>query len=149
MRITIATVGRVRSGPVAALFDEYAGRIGWPVTLKEVEVKAGPRQSAREGEALLAQCPRDARLIVLDGTGTQLDSEGLAKRLGAWRDDGVQDLAFLIGGADGHQPELLQKAAFKLSLGNLTWPHKLVRVMLTEQIYRAQQILAGHPYHRA
>lgn len=152
MRITIATVGRARGGPIAELFDDYAKRLAWPVALKEIEIKGAlpPAETqAREGQALLAAVPAKARLVVLDGRGTELDSEGLAKRLGAWRDQGTADLAFLIGGADGHTDDVLGRADLRLSLGPMTWPHRLVRVMLVEQIYRAASILAGHPYHRA
>ena len=73
----------------------------------------------------------------------------LAERLRRWRDDGVADVAFLIGGADGHGENLLEKSSLTLSFGAMTWPHLLARAMLAEQIYRAQQLLAGHPYHRA
>ena len=78
-----------------------------------------------------------------------LDSETFAKRLERWRDDGVADIAFLIGGADGHGEAVLAKSSLVLSFGAMTWPHQLARAMLAEQIYRAQQLLAGHPYHRA
>jgi 23S rRNA (pseudouridine1915-N3)-methyltransferase len=152
MRVAIVTVGRVRGGPIAALFDEYAKRLVWPVSLKEIEIKGAlpPAEiQAREGQALLAAVPPKARIVVLDGQGTALDSEGLAKRLGDWRDHGTADLAFLIGGADGHGEEVLRRAELRLSFGPMTWPHRLVRVMLAEQLYRASSILAGHPYHRA
>jgi 23S rRNA (pseudouridine1915-N3)-methyltransferase len=152
VRITIATVGRARGGPIAELFDEYVGRLTWPVTLKEIEIKGAlpPAETQlREAQALLAAIPAKAKLVVLDGSGIALDSAGLAKKLGGWRDQGVADLAFLIGGADGHTAETLEKADLRLSLGPMTWPHRLVRVMLVEQLYRAASILAGHPYHRA
>ena len=87
--------------------------------------------------------------IALDGRGKSLTSEGLAARLGHWRDDGVKDIAFLIGGADGLPRAVTETAHLTLSLGAMTWPHLLVRGMLCEQIYRAEQILRGHPYHRA
>jgi 23S rRNA (pseudouridine1915-N3)-methyltransferase len=87
--------------------------------------------------------------VALDRRGKVLDSEGFARRLQRWRDDSVNDVAFLIGGADGHGDALLKKAALILSFGAMTWPHLLARAMLAEQIYRAQQLLAGHPYHRA
>ncbi len=103
---------------------------------------------AREGELLRAACPSGATLVALDRRGKPLDSASFAKRLGTWRDDGVGDLAFLIGGADGHTESLLKDCTLALSFGAMTWPHLLARAMLAEQIYRAQQILAGHPYHR-
>jgi 23S rRNA (pseudouridine1915-N3)-methyltransferase len=88
-------------------------------------------------------------LVTLDRRGRTLDSATLAKRLERWRDDSVADVAFLIGGADGHTETLLQKATLVLSFGAMTWPHLLARAMLAEQLYRCQQLLAGHPYHRA
>jgi 23S rRNA (pseudouridine1915-N3)-methyltransferase len=86
--------------------------------------------------------------VALDGHGTALGSEGFAARLAAWRDGGAGDLAFLIGGADGLSEAVRKRAQMVLSLGPMTWPHFLARGMLLEQLYRAQQILAGHPYHR-
>lgn len=103
---------------------------------------------AREGELLRAACPSGATLVALDRRGRTLDSASFAARLGRWRDDGVADLVFLIGGADGHTEALLKDCTLTLSFGAMTWPHLLARAMLAEQIYRAQQILAGHPYHR-
>jgi 23S rRNA (pseudouridine1915-N3)-methyltransferase len=152
VRITIATVGRARGGPIADLFDDYVRRLAWPVALKEIDIKGAlpaAETQAREGQALLAAIPARAQVIVLDGGGVALDSEGLARRLGSWRDQGVAELAFLIGGADGHAAPVLERADLRLSLGPMTWPHRLVRVMLAEQLYRADRILAGHPYHRA
>jgi len=102
----------------------------------------------REGELLRTACPQGATLVALDRRGKVIDSTAFATRLGKWRDDGVGDLAFLIGGADGHTEALLKDCALTLSFGAMTWPHLLARAMLAEQIYRAQQILAGHPYHR-
>jgi 23S rRNA (pseudouridine1915-N3)-methyltransferase len=84
----------------------------------------------------------------LDIRGDQIASRDLAARLQRWQDDGVSDVAFLIGGADGLDPALREEAALRLSFGRATWPHQLVRAMLLEQIFRAQSILSGHPYHR-
>ena len=131
---------------------DYTGRLTWPVTLKEVEAKGNPppaERMAREGALLLAAVPAGATIVVLDGRGQALTSAAFAARLGRWRDDGVRELCFLIGGADGHTPDVLGRANFLLSLGAMTWPHMLARVMLAEQLYRAQSILTGHPYHRA
>jgi 23S rRNA (pseudouridine1915-N3)-methyltransferase len=151
MRILLAAIGRARSGPERALYQHYAARLAWPLSLKELEARkaASPaEQVAREGELLLAAIPDKARVVVLDAAGQLLTSEALAGRLGAWRDGGARDLAFLIGGADGLAPSVLRRADLRLALGRLTWPHLLVRGMLAEQLYRAQQILGGHPYHR-
>jgi 23S rRNA (pseudouridine1915-N3)-methyltransferase len=152
LRLTIAAIGRAGRGPERDLYEHYAGRIRWPLALKELEErkKLPPAQLVeREGELLLAAVPPRATIVALDRRGRMLDSEGLAAQVGRWRDDSVADVAFLIGGADGHGDALLKRAALILSFGAMTWPHQLARAMLAEQIYRAQQLLAGHPYHRA
>ncbi len=152
MKLTIAAIGRAARGPERDLYEHYAGRIRWPLALRELEEKKKlpPAQLIeREGELLLAAVPDKATLVALDRRGKGLDSESFAGRLERWRDDSVADIAFLIGGADGHTEALLQRAALVLSFGAMTWPHMLARAMLAEQIYRAQQLLAGHPYHRA
>lgn len=104
---------------------------------------------AREGEALLAALPDGGRVVALDERGRSEASEAFATRLGRWRDDGVRTVGFIIGGADGLDDAVRKKADLVLSFGAFTWPHMLVRAMLAEQIYRAQSILAGHPYHRS
>ena len=152
MKITIACIGRAGRGPERDLYEHYAGRIRWPLTLRELEEKKklpAAELTRREGELLLAAVPDKALPVALDRRGRVVDSAAFAKRLERWRDDGVPDVAFLIGGADGHGESLLQKASLVLSFGAMTWPHLLARAMLAEQIYRAQQLLAGHPYHRA
>lgn len=103
---------------------------------------------AREAELTLAAVPAGALLVALDERGQSWSSRDLAERLAAWRDRGVATLAFAIGGADGLGPSVIERADAVLSLGAMTWPHLLVRSLLLEQLYRAQQISAGHPYHR-
>ena len=152
MKLTIAAIGRSGRGPERDLYDHYAGRIRWPLALRELEEKRklpAVELMRREGELLLGAVPAGAVLVALDRRGKALDSEAFARQLGRWRDDSVSDIAFLIGGADGHAEPLLKKAALVLSFGPMTWPHQLARAMLAEQIYRSQQLLAGHPYHRA
>ncbi len=152
MKITIAAIGRAGRGPERALYEHYAGRIRWPLTLRELEEKKklpAPQLIVREGELLLGAVPPKALLVALDRRGKPLDSAALASQMQRWRDQSVADLAFLIGGADGHGEAVLQRASLVLSFGAMTWPHLLARAMLAEQLYRAQQLLAGHPYHRA
>ena len=123
-----------------------------PLVLKEIEERrplAPAELMRREAELLRAAIPAAARLIALDMGGKSLPSEKFAALLGRWRDDGTRDLAFVIGGAEGLDGTLRAAADLTLSLGAMTWPHMLVRVMLAEQLYRAQTILTGHPYHRA
>ena len=152
MRLTIASAGRFRDSPERGLFERYLGRIRWEVRLREIG--AGGRRSAaelirREAELLESCCPAGAYVVALDAGGRALTSEDFARRLAALRDGGRQDVVFLIGGAEGLAPRLIGRADLVLAFGSLTWPHLLVRVMLAEQIFRAQEILAGHPYHRA
>jgi 23S rRNA (pseudouridine1915-N3)-methyltransferase len=92
--------------------------------------------------------PADARVVALDERGRNLSSTEFASRLERWRDEGVRDIAFLVGGADGLAQSVRDRADFVLALGTLTWPHELVRVLVAEQIYRAWTIVQGHPYHR-
>lgn len=151
MRIVILAVGKARAGAERALYEHYAARLRWPLKLVEVEEKrklAPDQLRAREAALLLAQLPKGAVLCALDGGGTAETSAGFAALLRRWQDSGAGDVAFAIGGADGHGEALLARADRRLSLGAMTWPHLLVRGMLAEQLYRAQQILAGHPYHR-
>ncbi|MGH6930829.1 MAG: 23S rRNA (pseudouridine(1915)-N(3))-methyltransferase RlmH, partial [Dongiaceae bacterium] len=137
------------------LFDSYRRRLKWPLALHEVEErrKLPPAELiAREGELLLAGLPSggDGRIVVaMDERGKRLGSAAFARQLAAWRGQGIADLAFLIGGADGLSDRVRGHADLLLSLGEMTWPHLLARAMLAEQLYRAQAILAGHPYHRA
>ena len=150
MRLSIIAVGRQKPGPLKELERHYAGRITYPLSLREVEErrKLSPSElKTREAALLLEAIPKGTTLIALDARGVTLSSIAFAWRLGAWRDAGT-NLAFLIGGADGLADTVIEKAQLVLSLGAMTWPHLLARGLLLEQIYRAQQILAGHPYHR-
>ena len=145
-------VGRARDAPVTALFEEYARRsAGWPIRLVEVQARDGlppDRRKEAEADLLLAALPAGAALVALDERGQDLASADFARRLGAWRDQGRRTIAFLIGGPDGLAARVLDRADLRLAFGRQTWPHRLVRVMLAEQLYRAGTILAGHPYHR-
>jgi len=152
MRLWLAAVGRARPGPARDLFEEYRARLTWPLTLREVEVRKrveGEELKRLEAELLLAAIPPGAVLVALDERGRSLPSVDFAARLGAWRDQGAGDIAFVIGGADGLDESIRRRADLLIAFGAMTWPHMLVRGMLAEQIYRAQQILSGHPYHRA
>ena len=144
----LIAVGRLRPGPEADLFARYSTRLRPRLSVTEVQDAPGALAEAkrREGEALLHALPPGAIAIALDGGGTAPDSPGLAKLLERWM---AGQPAFLIGGADGLDAAVLARADQVLSLGPLTWPHMLVRALLAEQLYRAQGILSGHPYHRA
>ncbi|MGE0726038.1 MAG: 23S rRNA (pseudouridine(1915)-N(3))-methyltransferase RlmH [Alphaproteobacteria bacterium] len=151
MRLHIVAVGRARDGAIAELYRDYVRRLGWPVALHEVELRALPapgERAGREAALLRARVPAGATIVALDPRGEALSSEAFARRIGRWRDEATADLAFVIGGADGLTDEIRRAAALVLSLGSMTWPHLLARVMLAEQLFRAQSILSGHPYHR-
>jgi 23S rRNA (pseudouridine1915-N3)-methyltransferase len=158
MRLVIAAVGRARSAPETRLADQYLDRLNGfarplglgPAVLNEVEDRKapGPERAEREAVLLRKAVPEGARIIALDERGKAFTRRQLADQLAAWRDSGVPAAAFLIGGADGLAPGLRRDADLMLSFGPATWPHLLVRVMLSEQLYRAATILAGHPYHR-
>ena len=155
MRVQIAAVGRLRGGPEQMLIDDYLTRFDrtgralalGPAQLIEVEDKKGGGMAA-EATLLARAVPKGALICVLDERGKVESSPQFAKRLAGWRDQGRQDVCFVIGGADGIAPELRNSAEADLSFGKMVWPHMLVRVMLAEQLYRAASILAGGPYHR-
>jgi 23S rRNA (pseudouridine1915-N3)-methyltransferase len=151
MRIHIIAVGRMRRGIEGDLFQHFQSRIRWPLDILELDDrKSGTRgRKVREGKSILAAIPDGAMVAVLDEKGRNHSSEDLATRIGDWRDSGIGDVAFVIGGADGLAEDVRRRADLVLAFGRATWPHLLVRGMLAEQLYRAQQILAGHPYHRA
>lgn len=154
MKLKIAAVGRLRSGPEADLVSDYLDRFDktgrvlglGPVTLQEVEAKKGGM--AAEAALLEKAVSGSNPVCILDERGKTLSSPAFADLLAKWRDEGRGEVAFVIGGADGIDPSLRAKADFSLSFGQMVWPHMLVRVMLAEQLYRAASILAGSPYHR-
>lgn len=151
MQIEILAIGRARPGPERELYRSYAERIRWPVALRELEEKRRlpPGElKAREAALILEALPPNAAVVALDETGKDMSSMELAEKISRWQDDGRGCVAFVIGGADGLTDEVRKRADLVLSLGRQTWPHMLARAMLAEQIYRAQQIIAGHPYHR-
>ena len=156
MRVHLLAVGRLRAGSERDLVDDYKTRFErtgrplglGPLTEVEVEDKKSLGMAA-EADLLSRAIPAGALLVVLDERGALLTSPEFAAQLARWRDAGRQDLALVIGGADGIDPSLREKADLALSFGKMVWPHLLVRVMLAEQLYRAATILGGGPYHRS
>ena len=160
MRLLIAAVGRLKDGPERDLLDHYVGRLkqsGRNLGLAPIDVLETPE--GRGVTASLRQADEAARLsklcdgcdvrFVLDERGKALNSRAFASEVGSLRDNGVQGLAFLIGGPDGHGASVTAaKGSTLLSLGPMTLPHGLARIVLAEQMYRAVTILSGHPYHR-
>ncbi len=155
MRLHLCAVGRLRAGPERELCADYVTRFNrtgralglGPLTIHEVEDRKGGGMKA-EAALLRKAIPAGAVICVLDERGRQMTSPDFAGKLADWRDQGRQDLALVIGGADGIDAALRRDADMALSLGKMVWPHMLARVMLTEQLYRAATILAGTPYHR-
>ncbi len=155
MRVAICAVGRLRAGPEHELISDYLQRFDrtgralglGPARLIEVEDKKNLGMAA-EAELLARAIPAGALVVALDERGRLQSSPEFAGDLAGWRDAGRQDLAFVIGGADGIAPALRDRADAALSFGRMVWPHMLARVMLAEQLYRAASILAGAPYHR-
>ena len=156
MRLRVVSVGQRMPGWVTDAWEEYARRMPRELSLELVEVplaKRGKnadlvRLKRDEGRALLAATAPGNLLIALDGGGKVWSTEQLARNLEDWMGQG-RDCCFLVGGPDGHDPECLARAQQRWSLGALTLPHPLVRVVLAEQLYRAWTIIQGHPYHRA
>lgn len=140
----------MKAGPEAALYAHYAARLRPPPEVTEIpEARGSPGEvRRREGAALLAALPADGLAVAMDLGGETPDSEGFATLLARWEEAGRVP-CFLIGGAEGLDPAVTVRAALRLSLGPMTWPHFLVRGLLAEQLYRAQSIRTGHPYHRA
>ncbi len=155
MRLHICAVGRLRSGPEKTLIDDYLQRFDrtgralglGPARVVEVEDKKNAGMGA-EAQLLRKALPKGAFICTLDERGRVLSSPDFANRIAGWRDSGRSDLAFIIGGADGIDPSLRAEADFSISFGQMVWPHMMVRLMLSEQIYRAATILSGSPYHR-
>ena len=147
---SLVAVGRLGRGPEADLFARYNARLRPNLRVVEVADARGspPEIKRREAAAILAAVPPPTFLIALDLGGRAESSDSLAHLLTRWTEL-ARPLAFTIGGAEGLDAAILTRADFSLSLGPLTWPHMMVRVLLAEQLFRAQSIAAGHPYHRA
>jgi 23S rRNA (pseudouridine1915-N3)-methyltransferase len=146
----LLAIGRQRQSPEGLMFERYAERIKPALQLQEFNDGTGNPQEIKRREAgfLLGAVSAQDFVVALDHGGQAPDSPGLAALLGKWAETGKR-ICFIIGGAEGLDASVIARADAKLSLGALTWPHLLVRPMLAEQIYRAQMINIGHPYHRS
>jgi 23S rRNA (pseudouridine1915-N3)-methyltransferase len=160
MRILVIAVGRLKQGPERELaeryrkrFDDIGRRLGFRGLdiheIAESRARDASLRLAAEAQAILASIPERSVLVTLDERGDNIDSLGLSRHLGRFRDQSVANTVFVIGGADGLSPDLRRREKLGIAFGAATWPHQLVRVMLLEQLYRAATILAGHPYHHA
>lgn len=145
MKVYILAIGKCRrNSPEHVLIEEYVKRSGWEIVIKEKDNAS----QIEEAAFLLSHIPAGAKVIVLDERGENMKSVELAKKIENWLIAGCSELCFLIGGADGHLQQTRDRADLVLSFGKLTLPHMLMRAVLTEQIYRIQTIINGHPYHR-
>ena len=138
MLLHIIARGKIGRSPEAELVERYLKRIAWPTKLTELPDRGGT----------VPAVPPNSITVALDERGQALSSTELARKLEGWRDGGKREVRFLIGAADGHGEQGRTSADLLLSFGPATWPHLLVRAMLSEQLFRATSILAGHPYHR-
>lgn len=160
MRVTVCAVGRLKAGPERELASRYFDRfakfgggqgLDFGRTIEIAESRAGNAETRMREEAasLERHFNEDTVVLALDEHGKTMDSPAFATLIGQWRDAGRRDLAIVIGGADGLHESMRERAQAVLSLGRMTWPHQLVRILIAEQLYRAATILAGHPYHRS
>jgi 23S rRNA (pseudouridine1915-N3)-methyltransferase len=138
MLLHIVARGRIGRSPEAELVDRYLKRVSFPTRVTELPDTGGKMPVVEP----------QTRIVMLDETGDTPGSIAFAEKLGKWRDDGVREIRFLIGAADGFSAEERKAADWLVSFGRLTWPHMLARAMLAEQLWRATSILANHPYHR-
>ncbi|MDT8410051.1 MAG: 23S rRNA (pseudouridine(1915)-N(3))-methyltransferase RlmH [Wenzhouxiangellaceae bacterium] len=154
MEIRLLAIGRPMPDWIASGWNEYARRLPRHIRLELIELVAPARSQdphetrRREGQALLARCRSPGYTVALDEHGRQWSTQDLASRLEHWQMMG-ESVNLCIGGASGHCPELLARSDVRWSLGALTFPHMLVRVIVGEQLYRAWTLLSGHPYHRS
>lgn len=155
MNITILTVGKIREKPVAALCEEYAGRIrkyGHTLSIEEVKEEPGDRPYhkilAKEAERLRSRIPQDAYSIAMDISGETCSSTAFAERIGDLMMQGANKVVFIIGGPLGLERKLIASCRWVFSLSELTFTHEMARLILLEQLYRANTILRGEPYHK-
>lgn len=153
MRIRVVAVGKDRSGLFAPAVEEYAGRLARHLRFELVEVPEARKHAGtarakdEEGEAVLARLGARERVVLLDERGAEETSEAFARRVGRWLER-AQDVALVIGGSDGLSDALRARGQETIALSRMTLPHRLARVVLLEQLYRATTILRGEPYHK-
>ena len=150
MKVEIIAVGRLRKGPLYELAQEYEKRLKWSLTTHQIESRYqdGKQANIEENDKIADKIDDNAFLIVMDERGNGLRSLDFAETIKTIQNNSTDKVQFILGGAEGLTDDVRGRANLLLSFGQQTWPHMLARVMLLEQVYRAQQILAGHPYHR-
>lgn len=145
LHIEVIAVGKFRrSGHFQDLWEQYEKQLSWPLKLVELEAKS----TADEHKLILSKLQPSSHVIALDERGKSIKSLTFAREMEQLQDNGTDLVQFILGGADGLSDEIRARANKMMSFGSQTWPHMLARIMLIEQIYRSQQILKGHPYHR-
>lgn len=149
MTIRIYAINKLKNGPEQQLFKAYLDRMTWPVKINEIQVKQGASSKSQESQQILKALKPDDCLILLDETGKNLSTHELLSLITEIQTQKNKVPAFAIGGAEGHSDEIRAKASYAIAFGQQTWPHKLVRVMLMEQVYRCQSLAQGHPYHKS
>ncbi len=155
MKIILRAGGVIRSGPEREMIDDYLKRsqglargTGFTgVEEQQVDLRSAKSRSL-ETQNLLSGLPVGAKLVIFDERGKTPTSRQISKQFAEWRNDGISQLILVIGGADGFEPADIPAGTTRWAFGPQTWPHKMVRIMAAEQIYRALSILAGTPYHR-
>ncbi|CAK00661.1 23S rRNA (pseudouridine(1915)-N(3))-methyltransferase RlmH [Bartonella tribocorum] len=159
MQISIFAVGRMKSGAEQKLVQHYldrfsksSGAVGFHLKklqeIPESRAQTACQRMEEEGRKLIEFLPEKCQLIVLDERGESISSAAFAEKLGCYRDEGIRDVIIALGGPDGHNEQIRNRADFLLSFGFMTWPHQIARILLTEQLYRAVTIANHHPYHR-
>jgi 23S rRNA (pseudouridine1915-N3)-methyltransferase len=153
MKINILSIGKFENSAHKLVFENYLKRLKWKVELREIDLKNSDKLSILErkkgeGELILKNYKPDSQMIICDENGLQPTSQEFAKMLADFGLQGKSNITFVIGGSDGLSAEILQKAKYKIAFGKITLPHLMVRCVLIEQLYRAQTIIEGHPYHR-
>ncbi|ATU90334.1 23S rRNA (pseudouridine(1915)-N(3))-methyltransferase RlmH [Phyllobacterium zundukense] len=159
MRITVFAVGRMKSGPERELAGRYFDRLkktGTPLGLEfssvteisESRAQQPELRKQEESSKVLEALDQGGVLVLLDERGKTMPSEAFAQAIARFRDAGKRQLLVAIGGPDGHDASLRDRADLVLALGAMTWPHQIVRILVAEQLYRTTTILSGHPYHR-
>ncbi len=146
MQISLVAIGKLKDPSLNQLYNEYEKRLDWKINVKEFSNQASKDQ---EEQILLKAIPSSSYLIALDEGGENITSLDFAKLLENIQLHHNGNVCFVIGGADGLGNNLKKSSQKSLAFGRMTWPHLLARVLLMEQLYRAQQILKSHPYHRA
>lgn len=151
MQLIILTTGKCRDAHMKALESQYLSRLPdnmWRVIVRELPDGISPEEESGGQLVALAGVPVPGVRILLDERGENVTSRELAAKFEDWQQDGVKAVCFLIGGANGVSKTVTQRADWVMSLGKLTLPHQMVRMVLAEQMYRVHTLLTNHPYHR-